>query len=97
MYIEFVKSTKFNMRLCFRKSRCTCTILGLPGAAMVLDKLPVPGRPTMWMIVGQGPIVLAVAGLCCLDIFTPLYPFSPLSPSLWETARYILKYCFKGR
>ena len=27
---------------------------------MVLDKLPVPGRPTIWMIVGQGPIKLAV-------------------------------------
>ena len=25
-----------------------------------------------------------------------LYPFSPLSPSLWETARYRLKYCLKG-
>ena len=28
---------------------------------MVLDKLPVPGRPTIWMIVGQGPIALAVS------------------------------------
>ena len=27
---------------------------------MVLDKLPVPGRPTILMIVGQGPIALAV-------------------------------------
>ena len=27
---------------------------------MVLGKLPVPGRPTLWMTVGQGPIVLAV-------------------------------------
>ena len=26
--------------------------------AMVLRKLPMPGRPTIWMIVGQGPIVL---------------------------------------
>ena len=56
-----------------------------------------PGRPTIWMIVGQGPVVLAVgAGGGCLDIFTLLYPFSPLSPSLWETARYRLKYCLKG-
>ena len=67
------------------------------GGAMVLGKLPVPGRPTIWMILGQGPIVLAVgAGGGCLDIFTLLYPFSPLSPSLWETARYRLKYCLKG-
>ena len=64
---------------------------------MVLGKLPVPGRPTIWMIVGQGPIALAVgAGGGCLDIFTLLYPFSPLSPSLWETAQYRLKYCLKG-
>ena len=27
---------------------------------MVLGKLPVPGRPTFWMTVGQGPSVLAV-------------------------------------
>ena len=27
---------------------------------MVLGKLPVPGRPTIWMIVGQGPIALAI-------------------------------------
>ena len=27
---------------------------------MVLGKFPVPGRPTILMTVGQGPIVLAV-------------------------------------
>ena len=70
--------------------------MGWSGGAMVLGELPVPGRPTIWMIVGQGPIVLAVgAGGGCLDIFTLLYLFSSLSPSLWETARYRLKYCFK--
>ena len=64
---------------------------------MVLGKLPVPGRPTIWIIVGQGPTVLAVgAGGGCLDIFTLIYPFFPLSPSLWDTARYRLKYCLKG-
>ena len=32
--------------------------------------LPVPGRPTIWIIVGQGPTALAVsAGGGCLDIF----------------------------
>ena len=64
---------------------------------MVLGKLPVPGRPTLWITVGQGPTALTVgAGGGCLDIFTLVYPFSPLSPSLWETARYRLKYCLKG-
>ena len=64
---------------------------------MVLGKLPVPGRPTIWITVGQGPSALAVgAGGGCLDIFTLIYPFFPLPPSLWETARYRLKYCLKG-
>ena len=64
---------------------------------MVLGKLPVPGRPTAWITVGQGPTALAVgAGGGCLDIFTLIYPYSPLSPSFWETARYRLKYCLKG-
>ena len=59
---------------------------------MVLGKLPVPGRPTIWMIVGQGPVALTVgAGGGRLDIFTFFYLFSPLSPSLWETARYKMK------
>ena len=60
---------------------------GWSGGAMVLGKLPVPGRPTIWITVGQGPTALTVgAGGGCLDIFILIYPFSPLSPSLWETA-----------
>ena len=60
----------------------------------VLGKLSVPGRPTIWITVGQEPSAVAVGvGGVCLDIFNFLYPFSPLSPSLWETARYRLKYC----
>ena len=63
---------------------------------MVLGKLPVPGRPTIWITVGQGLTALAVGGSGgCLDIFTLIYPFFPLSPSLRETARYRLKYCLK--
>ena len=59
---------------------------------MVLGKLPVPRRPTIWMIVGQGPVALAIgAGRGRSDIFTFLYLFSPLSPSLWETAPYKMK------
>ena len=50
-----------------------------------------------WLTVGQGPIVLSVgAGGGCLDIFSLIDHFSFLSPSLWETARYRLKYCLKG-
>ena len=51
---------------------------GWSDGAMVLGKLPVPGRPTIWITVGQGPTALAVgAGGGCLDIFTLTYPFSP--------------------
>ena len=36
----------------------------------MLGKLPVPGRPTIWITVGQGPTALTVgAGGGCLDIF----------------------------
>ena len=42
---------------------------GWSGGAMVLGKLPVPGRPTILITVGQGPIALAVgAGGGGLDI-----------------------------
>ena len=59
---------------------------------MVLGKLPEPRRPTVWMLVGQGPIALAVgAGGGLFGHFNLLCPFSPLSPSLWETTRYRLK------
>ena len=76
----------------------------MPSAAVVTGALKVKpntqyklGRPTIWITVGQGPTVLAVgAGGGCLDIFTLIYPFFPLSPSLWETARYRLKYCLNG-
>ena len=64
---------------------------------MVLGKLPVPGRPTIWITVGQGPTVLVVgAGWGCLDIFTLTYPFLSFSLSLGDDPIYILKYCLKG-
>ena len=64
---------------------------------MALGNLLMPGRPTIWITVGQGPTALVVGtGGGCLDIFTLICPFSPVSRSLWETARYRLKYCLKG-
>ena len=48
---------------------------GWSGSAMVLGKLPVPGRPIIWITVGQEPTALVVgAGGGCLDIFTLIYP-----------------------
>ena len=66
--------------------RCSMVSRGWSGGAMVLGKLPVPGRPTIWMTVGQGPTALVVgAGGRCLDIFTLIYPFlSSFSLSLGD-------------
>ena len=72
--------------------KCLMTLLFLPpefvgwsGGAMVLGNLPVPGRPTILITVGQGPIVLAVgAGRGGLDILTLIYPFSSFSLSLGD-------------
>ena len=62
---------------------------------MVLGKKT--SSPTNWVRVGQGPTELAEgADGGCLDIFSLVYHFSFLSPSIWETARYRLKYCLKG-
>ena len=56
---------------------------GWSGGAMVLGNLPVPGRPTIWMIVGQGPNVHAVGGLGVVWTFLLSsilsLPFLPLS------------------
>ena len=50
-----------------------------------------------WITVGQGPIVLAVgAGGGCLDIFSLIYRFSFLSPSLWETVGWLVGFGFNG-
>ena len=59
---------------------------------MVLGKLPVPGRPTILITVGQGRIALAVGAGGVVWTFFLSSILSPLSPSLWETARYRLKY-----
>ena len=64
---------------------------------MVLGKLLVPGRPTN--LDYSRARAFCACGRCgggCLDIFSLIYCFSLLSPSLWKTARYRLKYCLKG-
>ena len=52
---------------------------------MVLGKLPVPGVLLIWKIVGQGPTAFAVdADGGCLAIFSLVYHFSLLSPSVGD-------------
>ena len=63
---------------------------------MVLGKLPVPGRPTILITVGQGPIALAEVRVGVVWTFLLSSILSLLSPSPWATARYRLKYCLKG-
>ena len=53
---------------------------------MVLCKLPVPGRPTN--------LNYSRARAYCAFFLSSINSF--LSPSLWEAARYRLKYCLKG-
>ena len=50
---------------------------------MVLGNFPVPGRSTIWRV-----------GVVWTFLLSSI--LFPLSPSLWETARYALKYCLKG-
>ena len=64
---------------------------------MVLDKLPVLGRPTtLEDSRARAYCACSRCGWGCLDIFSIIFHFSLLSPSLWETALYRLKYCLKG-
>ena len=56
----------------------------------------IQGRPTILITVGQGPIALAVGAGGVVWTFLLSSILSPLSPSLWEMARYKLKYCLKG-
>ena len=63
---------------------------------MVLGKLSVPGRPTIWITVGQGPTALAVGAGGFVWTFLLSSILSFLFLPLWETARYRLKYCLEG-
>ena len=70
---------------------------GWSGGAMVLGKHPVPGRPT-YLDYSRARAYCACSRCGCrlFGHFFSLYSFSTLSPSLWETARYRLKYCLIG-
>ena len=52
---------------------------GSSGGAMVLGKLPVPGRPTNFIRVGPSVLAVGASG-GCLDIFSLVYHFSFFLP-----------------
>ena len=63
---------------------------------MVLGKLPVPGRPTnLDYSKARAYCSCSWCGWGLFGHFFSRLSFSLLSPSLWETARYRLKYCLK--
>ena len=69
-----------------------------PGGGRVMRRCWVncqcQGALLIWIIVGQGPIALAVgAGGACLDNVFLSSIFSLFFLPLWKTARYGLKYC----
>ena len=70
---------------------------GWSGGAMVLGKLLVPGRPTnLDYSRARAFCACRRCGWGVVWTFFLSSIISLLSPSLWETARYRLKYCLKG-
>ena len=64
---------------------------------MVLGKLSVPGRPTyLDNSMVRAYCACSRCGWVLFGHFSLVYHFSFLTPSLWEMARYRLKYCLKG-
>ena len=65
---------------------------------MVLGKLPVPRRPTN--LDSSMTRAYCACSRCGWGLFGHFFSclsfLSLLSPSLWETALYRLKYCLKG-
>ena len=81
-----------------RENRQSSVVRAWSGGAMVLGKYSERSVQLIWTIVGQGSIALAVgAGGGCLDIFFLSSIFSLFFLTLWETARYRLKYCLKPK
>ena len=75
LFLQF-RILDLRFHLCFRQIR---------GGAIVLGKLPVPGRPMIWISVGQGPTALAVgAGGFFGHFYTQISFLSSFSFSLGD-------------
>ena len=71
--------------------------MGWSGDAMVLGNLPVLGRPTnLDLSRARAFCACSRCGWGLFGHFFSRLSFLFLSPSLWEAARYRLKYCLKG-
>ena len=76
--------------------------MGWLGGAILLCKLQVPGRPTIWMLVVQGPIALAVdagGGLFGTNLLhaTCIYVLTCLRTNLQELTFYHYFLAFLAR
>ena len=73
---------------------------GKSGGAMGLGNLPVPGaRGVLLIWMKSRAKAFCACSRCRWGLFGHFFShlsFFFLSPSLWETARYRLKYCLKG-
>ena len=67
---------------------------GWSGGAKVLGKVSVLGLTTN--LDNSRARAYCACSRCEWGCFSLVYHFFLLSPSLWETARYRLKYCLKG-
>ena len=84
--VPFLLEAKIFSSALFKVSIGLRVVKGWSGGAMVLGKLAVPGRPTVWMIVGQGPFALAVGagGGLFGHFYSPLFFLSSFSFSLGD-------------
>ena len=70
---------------------------GWSGGVMMPGKLLVPGRPTtLDKCRARAYCACSRCGWGLFGHFSLFYHSSFLSPSLWETIRYRLKYCLQG-
>ena len=81
----------------FQSSNTYLQKRGWSGGAKVLGHLSVPGRPTNFdNSRTRTYCACSRCGWGWFGHFSLVYHFSLLSPPLWETVRYRLKYCLKG-
>ena len=92
-----IQSLILHMYTIFEDSSLHSSRGGWSGGAKVLGKLPVPGRPTNLDYSRAG--AYCACSRCGWGLFGHFFSRLSLlfsSPTLWETARYRLKYCLKG-